>query len=463
MLTAELIISAAGAQVCSSGLDWFSGISIDSRTVAEGDLFVALAGERFDGHDFAADALKKASGIIVNRDRAEAVCAIAAGKTVFSVVDTLQALQDIANASRKKFAGPVVAVVGSNGKTTTKEITASVLSERFRVHKTAGNFNNHIGLPLTIIRMDEKAEALVLEMGTNRPGDINELCSIALPDTAVITNIGYEHIEGFGSLHKVRESELEVMPFVKTFIYNADDRFLAEGVLAKPCERLISYGIETADVDVMASNIEHLEDGMRFILSYRNERCMVYTKLSGLFNVYNCLAGAAAGISLDMTLEQIRNGIAGFGGVPMRCRVVNISGVTFIDDVYNANPSSMTESLKELARRTAQSGDGKSRSIAVLGDMLELGYYGIEAHKNIGRLLNELSINIFISVGPLMELAAAEFNGKAIIVDTAEQAAEALKKEMQPGDIVLLKGSRGMKMEMILQSPIIKEEANHAV
>ncbi|MCE5312449.1 MAG: UDP-N-acetylmuramoyl-tripeptide--D-alanyl-D-alanine ligase [Nitrospiraceae bacterium] len=463
MLTAEFIKTAANADICTSSAVIFSGVSIDSRTAVEGDLFVALAGDKFDGHDFVASALIKASGAVVNKEHADKLCSSVSGKTIFAVDDTLKALQDMANARRKAFSGPVVAVAGSNGKTTTKEITASVLSEKFRVHKTSGNFNNHIGMPLTITRMEDSTEALVLEMGTNRPGDINELCSIALPDTAVITNIGYEHIEGFGSLHKVRESELEIMPFVKTVIYNADDAFLVEGVLSRQCDRRISFGIDAPDADVKASDIEYGQDGMRFVLSYADQNCTVSTSLPGLFNVYNLLAGAAAGISAGMLLEEIKAGLEKFSGVPMRCRVISLGSATFIDDVYNANPSSMAESLKELSRRAGSCSGQKSRAIAVLGDMLELGYYGIEAHKNIGRLMTELGIDIFIGVGPLMELAAAEFAGKSITADTPEQAAAALRKELIPGDTVLLKGSRGMKMEMVLESPIMKEEANNAV
>ncbi|MBN2655021.1 MAG: UDP-N-acetylmuramoyl-tripeptide--D-alanyl-D-alanine ligase [Nitrospirae bacterium] len=465
MLTSDFVLSSTGGKILNSAAMEFSGISTDSRTASAGDLFIPLCGDKFDGHDFLADALKSASGAIVSRAYAEKSGLDFTGRTIIVVEDTLRALHDLAHARRSAFSGPVVAVVGSNGKTTTKEITSAVLGARFRVHRTSGNFNNHIGMPLTILKMDSSTEALVLEMGTNRPGDINELCSIALPDTAVITNIGFEHIEGFGSINKVRESELEIMPFIKTAIYNADDNFLTEGVLSRPAKNMLSYGIEAQTADVRAADILFQKDGMQFRIIYRSESIDVWTKLPGLFNVYNCLAGAAAGISLGLPFQEVKKALENFEGVPMRCRIVERAGATFIDDVYNANPSSMAEAIKELSRRTRQAAESgqRRRAVAVLGDMLELGYYGVEAHKNIGKLLDELGVELFIAVGPLMELAAQAFSGRSLLADTSEQAAEILKNELKQGDVVLLKGSRGMKMEMVLESPIINEEAKNAI
>ncbi|MDX9714075.1 MAG: UDP-N-acetylmuramoyl-tripeptide--D-alanyl-D-alanine ligase [Dissulfurispiraceae bacterium] len=465
MLTADFIASSTEGKILSCTACGFSGVSIDSRTAVDGELFIPLCGDRFDGHDFLQNALKSASGALVSRSYADKAGFDFKGKTIIVVEDTLRALHDLAHARRAAFSGAVVAVVGSNGKTTTKEITSAVLSSQFRVHRTAGNFNNHIGLPLTILRMPDSTEALVLEMGTNRPGDINELCSIALPDTAVITNIGFEHIEGFGTINKVRESELEIMPFIKTAIYNADDSFLAEGVLARPAKKMFSYGIEAQSSDIRAADLIFNHEGIRFRLVFGADSIDVRTKLPGRFNVYNCLAGSAAGIALGLSLHEIKHELEKFEGVPMRCRIVELAGATFIDDVYNANPSSMTEALRELSRRSDQmtTPAQRRRTVAVLGDMLELGYYGVEAHKNIGQLMNELGVELFVAVGPLMELAAEVFTGRSIIADTAEHAAEILKNELKQGDVVLLKGSRSMKMEMVLESPIIKEEAKNAI
>lgn len=456
MLNIEDIIEATDGKVVAMGERLFSGVSIDSRTIRHGELFVALKGDRFDGHDFIAAALAAGSGALIN-----AHCTIhstqSGGKTIIAVDDTLHALQDLARYIRKRFKGPVIGIIGSNGKTTTKELVASILNTRLKVLKTPGNLNNHIGMPLSITRADADTRAMVLEMGTNRPGDIDELCRIALPDTAVVTNIGLEHLEGFGSLDKVRESELEITPYVERLVLNADDSFLMEGVTSRSRKgfdgELITFGIENPAADLAAADIALSDGGTRFSLETGADRITVNSKLAGRFNVYNSLAAAAAAHALGFSLQEIKTGLESCAGVSMRFEIRKEEGVTFLNDSYNANPSSMEESIKELVRRIeapGHNGHKQRRAIAVLGDMLELGSYSADAHKKLGQWMSGLPVEVFIGVGPLMGLAVSEFGGRGIHAGTSEDAGTELKRIMREGDIVLIKGSRGMRMERVL-------------
>ena len=452
MLSVKDIIAATGGVVAGAEFGYrnsnFTGMSIDSRTIKKGDLFIALKGDRFDGHDFVNDALKTCEGALVISDFKFQVSNLK-NKTLIFTEDTLKALHDLARHVRKGFKGNVIGVVGSNGKTTTKELVSSILGGRLKVLKTAGNLNNHIGMPLSIARMEENTDVMVLEMGTNRPGDIDELCGIALPDIGVVTNIGYEHLQGFGSLHKVRDSELEIMSYIKKVIVNADDAFLIEGVKPKFDGEVITFGIQH-NADIIAEDIVFSDEGMKFTICAGNERIDVHSKLFGLFNIYNSLAAASAAYALGFNLREIKTGLESFGGVGMRFEVKRHMGVTFLNDVYNANPSSVRESVNELMR-FLNSGKYK-RAIAVLGDMLELGDYEVEEHKKIGRMLSELPVGIFIGVGQLMAHAVGEFKGKGISVDTSEEAGAELAKIIKEEDVILIKGSRGIRMERVMES-----------
>lgn len=457
MILYNNIREATGGTLLSGEERDFTGLSIDSRHINEGELFVAVKGDKFDGHDFASEALKTAGGVMVSRNTLCAACGAekrelrstdyAGGKPIILVRDTLQALQDLARYIRKAFPGPVIAVAGSNGKTTTKELIASILSGRMKILKTAGNFNNHIGMPLSLARIEEGTEAMVLEMGTNRPGDVDELCRIAYPEIGVITNIGYEHLEGFGSLEKVRESELELLPYVKKLAINADDSFLMGGISTAFIGDLVTFGLERTDTDIAAHDINLTDEGSSFILRAEGESIAVRSRLSGRFNIYNSLAAAAAAHAVGFNLTDIRAGLEAFTGVRMRFEILRHGGVTILNDSYNANPSSMEESLKELVRRVRPGG---GRAIAVLGDMLELGAYSDEAHTNLGRGIAELPIEKAICMGPLMKLTVAAAGDKGLRADNAGAAAEELRRIMKEGDIVLIKGSRGMRMEEVL-------------
>lgn len=438
------IIEATGGRKIFGDAESFAGVSIDSRTIAEGELFAAIKGERFDGHDFVGKALGKGSGAMVSIPPAEPL----KGKTFIVVGNTLRAIQDIARHLRQARAIPVIGVTGTNGKTTTKEMIASVLGMRFKVLKSAGNLNNQIGLPLSLMKLNSSYEAAVLEMGASQPGDIRDLCAIALPDVGVITNIGYAHLEGFGDIASLRGTKLEMLSFARTAVVNADDEFLMEGV--KGYEgKVIKYAVRNAEnADVYASGVVENAGCTRFVLHAGSGSADVELPLSGVFNVYNALAAGAVGLHYGLSLEEIARGLGAVRGVPMRFEVKRMDGVTVLSDVYNANPSSMEEAVKELVRLSGK------RAVAVLGDMLELGPYAETAHRKLGAWMSTLPVGLFIAVGPLMAIAAEEFKGAKIIVGSAEDARLALLGEQREGDSILIKGSRGMKMEEVLADAI---------
>lgn len=451
-LNTKDIIKAVGGTIFNDFSGSFSGVSIDSRTIKDGELFIALKGDNHDGHVFIKDALKKGRGAMVGRSWFESHSLEIDDKSYIIVEDTLKALQDLAAFIRNGFHGRVFAVVGSNGKTTTKELLSCILETRWDVLKTTGNYNNHIGMPLCICRLDAHKQVMLLEMGANIPNDINTLCRIARPDTAVITNIGYEHIEGFGSLETVRESELEILPYVRNIAVNADDQFLMDGIYSKFNGGAIKFGIQSPSVEVSASNIDFCEDYTGFHLNAGGSSVFIKSKLPGLFNVYNSLAAASAALTAGFDLEQIKYGIESFEGVRLRFELKRHNGVTFLNDVYNANPSSMEASIGEMSRffKPSDSTEKKyERAIVVLGDMLELGDYAITAHQNLGSRLSELKVDIFIGVGNMMSHALSCFTGNGIPAETSEIAGEKLSAILREGDLVLIKGSRGMKMENV--------------
>lgn len=453
MLTTEEIIAATGGRIIHGGHEHavFTGVSIDSRTIKEGDLFIALKGQRFDGHDFLADAMRKGNGAIVSAPTAVTV----KGKTVLQVKDTLKALQDIAHSVRMKKRITVIGITGTNGKTTTKELIASILEKDHKVIKTSGNLNNHIGLPLSLLRVDDGDEFAVLEMGASLKGDIKQLCDIADPDYGVITNIGPGHLEGFGSLEGVRSAKLELFDSVRTIVVNGDDDFLMEGILQRSGRGgpdIITFGI-TSPADVRAEHIVFEERRSVFNLCMRDgKRTEVAVNAGGKANIYNALAAASVCSELGTGITHIKKGIESFAGVPMRLEIKELFGATVISDVYNANPASMKEAVNELVRLK------KNKAIAVLGDMLELGAYAEEEHRKLGKWMSALPVDFFIAMGPMMARAAEEFsanNGlqqkRAVIVENPSEARRAMLNSCSAGDTVLVKGSRGMRMEKVLE------------
>ncbi len=445
--TIEEIVEATGGRLLRKGPEIFKGLSIDSRTIKEGELFIALRGERFDGHDFLEQALKKANGALVSYPPT----VVSGKKSIIHVHNTLKALQCIARFRRLSRRVRVIGITGTNGKTTTKEMIASILGTDYRVLSSKGNLNNQIGLPLSLSGLDGQ-DVAVLELGASQQGDIDELCRIAYPDIGVLTNIGPGHLAGFGSLEVVRDTKLEIADYVKTLIINIDDELLREKAdeLRMKGLKLITFGL-SEQADIRASEIRRTERGISFLVSGVSGEFSVELPLIGLFNVYNALAAACVASLFCIDAESIKEVLSDFRGVPMRVEKRQFRGALVISDLYNANPASMEEAIKELV-----SLKGK-RAIAVLGDMLELGAYEETAHRKIGRMLAELPVEVFITVGQRMAFAGEEFekcsNGsrKHYHASEPDEAKRLLEGIINEGDIVLVKGSRGMRLERILE------------
>jgi len=454
-LTIEDIIKATGGKVIYSNGNShaFTGVSIDSRTIKDGEMFIAIRGAKFDGHNFLYKALEIGRGALVNFPPVEPV----RGKTIIYVKNTLNALQDIAHYVRMRSNISVIGITGTNGKTTTKELIAAILGTGHRVLKNTGNLNNQIGLPLSLIRLCDDDEIVVLEMGASIPGDIKELCGIAAPDYGVVTNIGPGHLEGFGSIEVVRATKLELLDAVRGVVVNADDAFLMQG-LSKYNGKIITFGIENK-ADVFAKDINIKERGSTFLLCIGADRCIeISLNIAGTFNIYNALAAACIGNIFNIALKDMKAGIESFKGVPMRLEIKELLGAIVISDVYNANPASMEEAVKELIRLR------KGRAIAVLGDMLELGSYAEEAHRKLGEWMSKLPIDVFIAVGPLMAITQSSFaqpgrcdsipSRQSFSVATASEAGRILIGLCNGDDTILVKGSRGMEMEKVLETNI---------
>lgn len=461
-LTTEEIIKATKGRLLSEDLkssEYFSGVSINSRTMSDGDVFFALRGQRFDGHDFLKEALLKGDGAVVDVKPQE----MPERKVIICVEDTLRALQDLAHFLRMRKNIPVIAITGSNGKTTTKEMLYAILSKRFKVIKNEGNLNNHIGLPLSLTRIAPDDEAVVLELGMNASGEIRRLCEIAVPTYGVITNIGSAHIGNLGSLESIRSAKLEILKGLTAIVLNADDSFLMQGYESIRTQgsfdaRLITFSMHN-DSDVKAEDVVINGNGSRFTLKLRDGGSIsIALNVHGLFNVYNALAASAVCLSLGMSLEEIKTALESYKAFPMRFEVVRWNSITLINDSYNANPSSMKEALKELVHMK-----GEGRAVAVLGDMLELGEFSGKAHSDIIKMAADMGINIFVAVGEMMSLAAQksreEINQKPgnnsgftiYAFDNADEAGQNISGIIKQRDVVLIKGSRAMGMERIIE------------
>lgn len=446
-LTLAQILEATGGRHIHGDERAFDGVSIDSRTISPGELFVAIKGLNFDGHDFLKDALNKGAGAIVGIPPASPP----RGKTIVHVEGTLQALQALARFVRlSRGAGfPLFAITGTNGKTTTKEMAALVLETSFKVLKNKGNLNNHIGLPLSLLHLTPEHGAAVLEMGASRPGDIDELCRVAMPAMGVLTNIGYAHLEGFGSVEALVTTKLEMLGHVETIAINADDPALLAGIRGYE-GKVLKYAMNNLECspDVYAEGVSLGRSEALFTLHAGDGAVEVALKVGGGFNVQNALAAATVGLHAGLGLKEIKAGLEAFTGVPLRMQLKMLPDSMLLSDAYNANPSSMQEALKELVRVR------RGRAVAVLGDMKELGPYGEAAHRRLGAWMSGLPVDLFIAVGPLMSVAASEFSGKKFRVATAEEAHVVLKAEHKAGDTVLVKGSRDMQMEKAVPGAI---------
>jgi UDP-N-acetylmuramoyl-tripeptide--D-alanyl-D-alanine ligase len=429
-------------------------ISTDSRTIKPGEIFVALRGENFDGHKFVEAAARAGgAGAIVDRKWKGKV------PSKFAVIraeDTLAAYQNLAANYRKSLPLKVVAITGSNGKTSTKDFAAAVLGRKFRVTKTEGNFNNHVGLPRTILEATSSDEIAVWEIGMNHPGEVAPLAKIAAPDVAVITNIGLAHIEFMGSREAIAKEKGALAVAVTnqgTVILNGDDPF-SRGIAQDTKARIIFAG--TREGTVRATDIHQSSDGSEFTILEGAHRCRAQLPVPGLHMVQNALLAVAAGRVFGILLEECAIGLATAPLTKARLQIKQINGVQFLDDSYNANPDSMKAALRTLVEL-----DVDGRRIAVLGEMRELGEETEQGHREVGEAAAHYEIDYLIAIGEPGTLIAdaAQRAGlkQTAAVRSASEAAELLGEVARPGDLVLVKGSRLARTE-----DVIAKFAEHA-
>jgi len=429
----------------------FRGVCTDSRKLTPGQLFFALRGERFDGHEFITRAFKKgAAGAVVGR---EVEVPFRDGCLVM-VDNPLLCLQRLAAWWRRRFDIPVIGVTGSSGKTTTKDILAGILTSLGKVHKTEGNYNNEIGLPLILLGLDDSHKVCVVEMAMRGLGEIALLCEIARPTGGIITNIGLAHYEKLGSRENIARAKGELaesLPREGFLMLNSEDEwssFIAE----MTSTRVVYYGMGE-EAQIRAREVQFTSQGTVFKLEAGETSGVIRSPLLGKHNVYNCLGAIGAAIQLGVSLDQIQEGLDNISLTKMRLEKISGNrGSTIINDTYNANPDSMKASLGVLKYFNSK------RSIAVLGDMLELGEIAAEEHRGVGKEVARAGIDFLVTVGNLANYiaeAASEMGmprDNIFIACSNGEAASFLRRIIGPGDVVLVKGSRAMGMEEIVRA-----------
>lgn len=462
IFTAGEIAEAAAGTLIGDGETKFTAVVTDTRKIVPGALFIALKGEKFDGADYARQAVEQgAAAVLVRSDcPSEKTDGLS---VVIKVEDTLIAYQAIARAYRRYFAGPVLAATGSNGKTSTKDLTACVLNSALNTLKTEANFNNEIGLPLTLLQLDADHDAAVVEMGMRGLGQIEQLAAVAEPVIGIVTNVGETHMELLGSLENIAKAKgelIEALPENGTAILNGDNTFVAAmAEKAKLGVKVITYGIECeATVRAMPESIESEGFLTKFSVVFAGDEkeYPVELPLAGRHNIYNALAALAAGYALHLDPTEMIEALKDFKATGQRFECLEktikwVGTLKIINDAYNASPMSMEAALDTLAE-TAKD----SRRIAVLGDMLELGDISVAAHKKVGQKAVETGVDYiitrgemgyFVAVGAVMAGLEAD---KVFRAPDHQAAAAKLKEICHDGDTILFKGSHGMQMDKII-------------
>jgi UDP-N-acetylmuramoyl-tripeptide--D-alanyl-D-alanine ligase len=424
------------------------GYSIDSRTIQSGNLFFAVKGERLDGHDFVEQALSQgAVAAVVRKDQLPRYPSKA---SLMAVDDTLVALQTLATAVRKLWGKTAIGITGSMGKTTTKDAMAHLLSVRHRVHSSKGNFNNHFGLPLGLLTLEPEYDLAVIEMGMSHAGEITALARIAQPNEGAVTSVGPVHLEFFDSVAGIARAKYELiaaLPHGGTAILNGDDPYVCQfGRDFKG--KVILFGLKPT-ADIRAENIEALgHEGTRFDLITQELRQTVHSPLLGTHNVYNVLAAAAVATEHGITPSEIAASLPSLAPPVKRGQVLQLGNITVLNDCYNSSPKALIAAVDTLAAIPAR------RRIVVAGEMLELGATGEELHRECGRYIASRKLDFLLGVRglakPMVE-AALEAGMKAEFAGTPEEAGDWLARETRTGDAVLLKASRGVKLEKALE------------
>jgi len=454
---AEIAAATGGRVMSGNPAQRVERWSIDTRSLQPGDLFVAIRGDRFDGHAFVAAALAAgAAGAVVTA----APVLPEAGKggpapLLIEVADTTRALQDGGREMRRRAGAKVVAITGSAGKTTTKELAAAFLAAKYSVFRNKGNLNNHIGLPLSLLELRTRPDVAVVELGMNHAGEIRTLIGIAEPDVRVWTNVGDAHLGFFASADAIADAKGEILDQARPgdlLIANADDERIAARI-RDFAGRTVTFGLSAA-AEVRGSDVEHLGlDGMAATVTTPRGEMRMRTPLLGTGNLLNLLAAAAVAIELGVPLPAIADRAASMAPAPHRGELLRLpGGITLIDDSYNSSPAALKRSLETLHAAT-----GSARKIAVLGEMLELGAHAERLHQECGRAAAAAGLSLLIAVGGdgaqwLADSArrAGMAESAVLFVPTSNEASEIALRKVRPGDLILVKGSRGIRTDLVV-------------
>ncbi len=460
--TASRILEATGGRLLSGSPGRrLTGVSTDSRTLSAGRLFIAITGPNFDGHRFAADAVEKgAAGVLVERRSVRRIPLRRfreQGTLCMSVPDTVRALGDLAAYHRRRWGGKVAAITGSNGKTATRKMTAEIVSRGFSTLATIGNYNNEIGVPLTLLNLCPHHQWAVVELGMNHPGEIGRLAKICKPDVGVITNVAPAHLEGVGSVEGVANAKAELLEHIRKggrAVLNADDPNVSK-LVDRAATDVLFFGLSKG-AEVRATAIRETPAGVRFFLQIpkpRSGKVPLVLNTPGKFMVSNALAAAAVGYLLGLSAKRIREGLGAFVPEKGRMAVKALKGkVRVIDDTYNANPGSMKAAIDTLVRLKGKQG----RCLFVLGDMLELGDQSEALHRDIGEYVKNAGASRLYLTGNFasataMGATSAGMPKKKVFIGTKEAILDNLISSLKPKDWILVKGSRGMAMETVVQ------------
>jgi UDP-N-acetylmuramoyl-tripeptide--D-alanyl-D-alanine ligase len=457
-LTAAGVAAATGGRlIAGESHEAIGRVAIDSRTVEPGDLFIAIRGERFDGHEFVIDALTKgARGVVVDHAPPGLATGGPAAHLAIQVDDTTRALQALALDVRRRSGAKVVAITGSAGKTTTKEVAAEFLATRYRVFRNTGNLNNHIGLPLSLMELRARPEIAVVELGMNHPGEIRTLVGVAEPDVRVWTNVGDAHLGFFGDADAIADAKAEITEQARptdTLVANADDpRVMARA--SRFAGRVVTFGADPrATVRAARVELRGLEGSAADVQTPAGD-VHVETLLLGAGNLANVLAATAVAVEFRVPLADVARCAATLRPAHHRGELLRLpGGITIVDDSYNSSPAALRRALETMA--VAQ---GSARKVAVLGEMLELGTHSARLHEECGRAAAVAALDVLITIGgpPSRALAdaaiAAGMRADTVTsVATSREAAEAVLERVRPGDLVLVKGSRGIGTDLVVE------------
>lgn len=445
-LSFKEIVEAINGKVVVRGREDFNNVCIDTRKIQKDNIYFAIKGERFDGNKFVIDAFKKGASIAIVSEILFDIDKEEEAQTVILVDDTEKALLDLASFYRKKLGLKVVGVTGSCGKTSTKDLIAAFLSEKYKVFKTKGNFNNQIGLPLMILELDSTYDVAVLEMGMSDLGEIDVLAKCARPDIAVITNIGLSHIENLKTQDNILKAKSEIFNYFdesNTLIINGEDKNLLK--IKDKCFEILRIGYNH-EYDVYAFNIILMEDNTTFSIQDNNQEIIFNIPMAGKHNILNSMLAIAVAMKLNLSFEEMKLGIKNLEATSMRLEVIKKDKITIINDCYNASPDSMKSSMDVLNAYK------KGRKIAILGTMNELGDEAVNAHTEVGNYAKD-KVDLLIAIGSYKECFRKGYSLDSIFTfEDKKDFIGNLKTIIKENDVILVKASRGMKFEEIVNS-----------